>query len=432
MNDVSLGALLTALVILLALSGFFSASETAMMALNRYRLRHLAKQGNKGARRASSLLRRPDRLIGVILIGNNLVNILAASLATLIAIRLLGEQGIFADTVVLTVVILIFSEVTPKIIAALRPEAIAFPASRMLLPLLKLLYPAVWLINQCSNALSRLVGVDPASPSNHDLAAEELRTLIREAGAQIPAQHQQMLLNVFDLESATVEDIMIPRAQVVGLNLDDDVPTLLKTIRNSDYTRLPIFKGDINNIVGVIHLRNAARFLYGEDAAVTHDAIRRFSQEPYFVPQGTPLHVQLLNFQEQKQRMAFVVDEYGEVQGLVTLEDLLEEIVGDFTTNLAEEACNDIQAAEDGWYLIDGSASLREINRRLNWDLPMKDAKTLNGLIMDHLQGIPDGHACFKLGKYQFMTTKLSEKRCDQAQVRLIQRSLQQQLFSAQ
>lgn len=428
-----LGVLFSALAILLLLSAFFSSSETGMMALNRYRLKHLVKKQNKGAIRATELLHRPDRLIGVILIGNNLVNILASAIATIIGLRLLGDAGILVASILLTIAILIFAEVTPKTIAALHPERIAFPASLILRPLLILLYPAVWAINQVSNVLARLVGVNPAIHSAHEhLRPEELRTVVDEAGDLIPDQHQKMLLNIFDLETATVEDIMVPRNEVMGLDLQDDIPSLLKKIRDSEYTRLPVYDGDINHIVGMLHLRNAARFLYGEDTEVTHDAIKRFTREPYFVPLSTPLHTQLLNFQKQKRRIAIVVDEYGDVQGIATLEDLLEEIVGEFTTNLAEEQSQEIVALDNEWYLIEGGTSVRDVNRSLGWELPTDGPKTLNGVMMEYLENIPDGNSCFQIGEYRFETVTLSEKLIDRAKVRPVpstRRQSQTELF---
>lgn len=419
MNDLSVGTLFTALVFLILFSAFFSSSETGMMALNRYRLKHLVNKKNKGAIRATELLKRPDRLIGVILLGNNLVNFYAAAIVTVLGARLYGDLGITIGTLLLTVVILLFSEVTPKTIAALHPEKVAFPASLILKPLLITLYPFVWSISRVSNYLARLLGVDPDTHQHQDhLHPEELRTVVDEAGELIPDQHQAMLLNILDLEKATVEDIMIPRNEVVGLDLDDDIPSLLKKIRSSEYTRLPVYQGDINKVVGMLHLRNVSRILYGDDTEVTHEAIKRFTREPYFVPLSTPLHVQLLNFQKQKRRIAIVVDEYGDVQGIVTLEDLLEEIVGDFTTNLAEEINQDISPLEDGWYLIDGGASLRDINRTLLWQLESDDAKTLNGLIMEHLENIPDGNTCFQIGHYRFETVTLGDKMIDRVKVK--------------
>lgn len=419
MNDISIGVLFTALIILIICSAFFSSSETGMMALNRYRLKHLVNKKHTGAMRAMALLKRPDRLIGVILLGNNLVNFYAAAIVTVIGERLYGNIGITVGTLLLTVVILLFSEVTPKTIAALHPEKIAFPASLILKPLLIVLYPIVWMINRISNYLASLLGVDLAAHQHQDqLDPDELRTVVDEAGDLIPDQHQEMLLNILDLEKATVEDIMIPRNEVEGLDLDDDIPTLLKKIRASEYTRLPVYHGDLNNVVGMLHLRNVSRILYGDDSAVTHEAIKRFTREPYFVPMSTPLHVQLLNFQKQKRRIAIVVDEYGDVQGIITLEDLLEEIVGDFTTNLAEETSQDITPLSDEWYLIDGSTGLREINRTLLWQLESQDAKTLNGLIMEYLENIPDGNTSFQIGDYRFETVALSDKMIEQVKAK--------------
>lgn len=371
--------------------------------------------------RAHSLLERPDRLIGVILIGNNLVNIFATVVATVIASRMFGELGLAIMPIILTLVILIFAEVTPKTAAALYPERIAFPASMILKPLLIVLYPAVWLVNSLSNNLARLFGIDPSSAGNSEqLRPEELRTVVDEHGELIPDQHQGMLLNVLDLEKATVEDIMVPRNEIVGLDLEDSVPELLEQIRNSEHTRLPVYEGDINNIIGVLHLRNAARFIHGDDSSVTIEAIRRFARNPYFIPEGTPLHTQLMHFQKEKRRIALVVDEYGDVQGLVTMEDLLEEIVGDFTTNTAEEESQEIAPLPEDWFLIEGTATIRDINRHLSWELPTDGPKTLNGLMVEHLENIPPGGIGFKIGSYLFETVDLSEKMIDTAKVKLV------------
>ena len=423
MNDISTGFLFGTLVVLVLLSGFFSSSETAMMALNRYRLRHLEKKRHSGAMRASELLRRPDRLIGVILIGNNLVNNLAASIATILAIRLYDDTAIPAAAILLTIVILIFAEVTPKTIAATRPQMIAFPASLILKPLLFCLYPAVWAINAVSNGLARLLGVDTQAKTNDtDLHPEELRTVLDEAGELIPKQHQDMLINILDLENATVEDIMIPRNEVFGLNLEDDVPILLEQIRNAEYTRLPVYEGDINNVIGFLHLRQASRFMHGTDSSITHADIRSHLSQTYFIPEGTPLNTQLLNFQKERHRIALIVDEYGEIQGLVTMEDLLEEIVGEFTTNLADDLFEDIRKMEDGWYTIDGSASIRDVNRGLSWKLPADGPKTLNGLMMEYLEIIPKGHISFMVGRYRFETQQLSSTMIEKARVKYIKK----------
>jgi Mg2+/Co2+ transporter CorB len=295
--------------------------------------------------------------------------------------------------------------------AALHPERVAFTASLILRPLSFLLYPFVVMINAVSNRITRLFGIDSKTHMHIEhLHPDELRTVVDEAGDLIPEQHQGMLLNVLDLEKSTVEDIMIPRNEVEGLDMENSVQELLQQIRTSEYTRLPVYEGDINNVIGVLHLRNAARFILGDDNSVTHQAIREQMSEPYFVPESTKLHTQLLHFQQQKSRMALVVDEYGEVQGIVTLEDLLEEIVGDFTTNSAEEDSSDILPQDDGSYLIDGGTFIRDINRALEWDLPTDGPKTLNGLAMEILENIPDGNIGFRIDGYRVETTEITDK----------------------
>jgi len=393
-NDASLQFLFISLLVLILCSAYFSASETAMMSLNRYRLRHLAKHRHRGAMRASRLLKTPDKLIGVILIGNNFVNILASSLATIIAIRLWGEAGILIATVLLTAVILIFAEVTPKTIAALHPEKVAFPSSRLLLLLLRLLRPVVWMVSTLSRSLVRLLRLDTDGADHHHLSNEELRTVVDESATGIPRQRQSMLLNVLDLEKVTVNDIMVPRNDVVGIDLEDNIEDIMQFIMNSQHTRLPVFTKDLNNVVGILHMRGAARLL--RMANINKAEMVQLTTEAYFVPESTPLTTQLVNFQKQKQRIAIVVDEYGQVIGIVTLEDILEEIVGNFTSNLSEETA-DIHPQQDGSFLIDGSASIREVNRALDWDLPTDGPKTLNGLLMEHLESIPDHHVGVRL-----------------------------------
>ncbi len=409
MNELSLEFLFSAVIGLLVLSAFFSSSETAMMSINRYRLKHLSKKGDRAAQRVEQLLQRPDRLIGLILIGNNLVNIFAASLTTIIAVRLFGDTGIAIGSLLLTVIMLVFAEVTPKTLAALHPERLSFFSSAILKPLSYLMYPFVVAVNSVSNALAKLFGVKP-SGNSFDLHPEELRTVVDEAGALIPDQHQGMLLNILDLEKSTVEDIMIPRNEVEGLDLDDDIDALLEQIRTSDYTRLPLYRNDLNNVEGMLHLRHVSRFLTGQVENVTHQAIKDQADEPYFVPESTPLHTQLLNFQKTKRRMALVVNEYGEVQGIVTLEDLLEEIVGDFTTNIAEEEEQDIIPQEDDWFQIHGGTFIRDINRALEWDLPTDGPKTLNGLAMEYLESIPDANISFAVNRYLIETVEITDK----------------------
>ncbi|MFT7389265.1 MAG: Mg2+/Co2+ transporter CorB [Candidatus Endobugula sp.] len=420
MDDIPLSMLFSFLGILIVLSGFFSSSETSMMSLNRYRLRHLEKKEHKGAIRAAALLRRPERLIGMILIGNNLVNNFAAALTTLIALRLYGEEAVWSASVLLTLAVLIFAEVTPKTIAALYPEKVAFPFTLILKPLLLILYPAVWLVNHMSNALAQIFGINTTpSPMTQHLHPDELRTVVDEAGDLIPDQHQDMLLNILDLEKASVEDIMIPRSEIVGINLEDSPKKLLTQLKHLDYTRIPVYEGDINNVVGIFHLRYTTRFLLDENNDISHN-IKRLMLKPYFVPESTPLHTQLLNFQKQKHSLALVVDEYGDIQGLVTIEDLLEEIVGEFTTNAAETHQPDIRMLDSGWNIIEGSASIREINKSLDWSLPTNGPKTLNGLMMEYLETIPKGHISFMLSGYRFETQGIASTMIESARVKRI------------
>jgi Mg2+/Co2+ transporter CorB len=394
LDDLPLGTLFGVLLLLIALSGFFSGSETALMTLNRYRLRHLADGGHGGAVRANRLLQRPDRLIGLILLGNNFVNILASSIATVIALRLGGEGAIALAAAVLTLVILIFAEVTPKTLAALRPDRLAYPSAYVYGPLLKLLYPLVWVVNIIANSLLRLMGVSPEATGGEALSKEELRTVVTEAGAMIPERSRRMLLGILDLEKATVEDIMIPRHEVDGIDLLDPMEEIVEVIRNCPYTILPLFEGSFDNVVGLFHARNALHALL--DGKLTKDRLRAISREPYFIPEGTPLYQQLLKFQRNKRRTGLVVDEYGDFLGLVTLGDLLEEIVGEFTTDPADTTPF-IHPQEDGGCLIDCSATVREINRALDWDLPTDGPKTLNGLILEYMETIPEPGTSLKL-----------------------------------
>ena len=405
MNELSLEILFAILAVLLMLSAFFSSTETGMMSLNRYRLKHLRKKGHKGARRASRLLKRPDRLISLILIGNNLVNFVAASLFTVIVIRLWGEAAsIVIGPIILTLVFLIFAEITPKTIAAYHPEKIAFPASSVLVPLLKILYPFVWFINTITNSLLKMIGIDTQNHSGETISPAELRTIVNDAGPHIPRRHQGMLLNILDLEHVTVNDILVPRNDIVGIDIEDDIDEILSLIGSSQHTRLPVYKKDINNLVGMLHLRSVGKLIRVE--TVNKAVILGETVEPYYIPESTPLHIQLSNFQRKKLRMAVVVDEYGAIKGLVTLEDILEEIVGEFTTDLADSS-KDFHAQEDGSYLIDGSTSIRDINRILSWNLDNTGAKTLNGLLTEMLQSIPDSSVGIKLDGYYAETVQI-------------------------
>jgi len=407
-DDFPLGLLFGLLFLLVCLSAFFSSSETGMMSINRYRVSHQANSGDRPAKRVLRLLARPDRLIGVILIGNNLVNNLAAALATVLAIHYFGEvTGPAIAPLILTIVILIFAEVGPKTYAAIKPERIAYPASVALEPLLKVLYPLVWLVNTISNGLLRLIGVKSLTGNGDHLTRDELRTVVHEAGTMIPRRHQAMLLSILDLENVTVNDIMVPRHEVVGIDLEDELESILAQIRTSQHTRVPVFKGDINNIIGMLHLRNAARFLSKDE--VTKAAIVQEAREPYFIPESTPLHTQLLNFQQQKRRTGIVVDEYGDVEGLVTLEDILEEIVGEFTTDMAGMH-QEMHLQDDGSYVIEGTANIRELNKSLGWQLPTDGPKTLNGLILEHLESFPEGPTCLQVSNVRMEIIEVRDK----------------------
>lgn len=397
-DEASLGVLILSFLALILASAYFSSSETGMMSLNRYRMSHLRRSQHAGATRASKLLEKPDKLIGVILIGNNFVNFLAASIASSIAILILGEPAPFATAIVLTLVVLIFAEVTPKTIAALYPERIAYPSSIVLGVLLKVLYPVVWMVNFVSNMLVRTLGFHPqADGSDQQLNQEELRTVVHESESRLPKKRQGMLLNILDLEKVQVDQIMVPRNEVTGLDIEDDMEEMLEQIASAQHTRLPVYRKDIDNIVGVLHMRSAGRLIKTEN--LNKAAIIQETTEPYFIPDSTPLHTQLFNFQSKKLRLAVVVDEFGAVKGIVTLEDILEEIVGEFTTDLADSN-RDIFAQEDGSYLIDGGTSIRDINRSLSWQLDSESANTLNGMLMEVLQSIPDSSVGVKLDGY--------------------------------
>lgn len=397
MDDIPIGALIGALIFLIFLSAFFSGSETGLVSLNRYRLRHLAKTGHRGAVRASRLLDRPDRLIGLILLGNNFVNILASSIATVIGIRLFGDPGIAIAAGLLTLVILIFSEVTPKTLAVLHPERIAFPTTFILSPLLKLLYPLVWVVNIVANGFLRLFGVKVDSAASQELTSEELRMVVSEAGAMIPRRHQAMLTNILDLEKVTVDDIMVPRNELIGIDLDDDWDDIIKQLTHSQHTRMPVYHTDINNVVGIIHVRNMLDLLTQKET--TKDDLQEWIRQSYFVPEGTPLNTQLLHFQREKRRIGLVVDEYGDVKGLVTLEDILEEIVGEFTTDPSTHI-KEIHRQADGTYLVDGSANIRELNRVMHWHLPTDGPKTFSGLITEYMESIPEPGTSLMLAGY--------------------------------
>ncbi len=370
-----------------------------MMSINRYRLKHLENEGHKGAIRVQKLLQRPDRLIGLILIGNNLVNIAAASVATILCLRLFGEfWGLIAANIGLTIVILIFAEVTPKTLAALYPEKISFPSSIVLLPLMFVLYPFVYLINGICNGLLAIIRVNPRNNDGENLSREELRTVVHEAGTLIPKKHQDMLVGILDLEKVTAEDIMVPRSDIVAIDINNEWKDIQRKLVNAQHTRVLLYRDSIDDAVGFVHVRDALRLLSKDQ--FTKATLLRAVRDIYFTPESTPLHTLMYKFQAAKERIGLVVDEYGDIQGLVTLEDILEEIIGDFTTSFLPDHSKEANLQQDGSFLIDGSANIRELNKELDWNFPTEGPKTLNGLILEYLEDIPETNISLRIAGY--------------------------------
>lgn len=404
LNEIPLAVLVGSLITLILLSGFFSGSETGLMMMNRYRLKTLADKGSVSARLALKLLKRPDRLIGLILLGNNFVNHLAATVMALIMLRLYpGAIGLALGVFVLTLLVMVLSEITPKTLAALYPERFGLPASYVYWLLSLPLAPVVSAIHQASSWLLRQVRVSAEDADRHSLSVEELRTVVGEVGAMIPKRHQRLLLSILELEKGTVEDIMVPRSEVVGLDLCAPWPVLVRQMVESPHTRLPIYSGSIDDLRGVLNLRKALGLLNRDH--LEPDVLLTLASEPYYIPEGTPLNQQLLNFQNQNRRIGFVVDEYGDLQGLVTIEDLLEEIVGEFTTD-PQTRLRDIQADPDGAYRIEGSVTVRSLNRSLGWKLPTDGPRTINGLLLEKLEQIPEPGSQVEILGYRFEITE--------------------------
>lgn len=379
-----------------------------MMTINRYRLKHLSKTSKK-ARRVQKLLERPDRLLGVILLGNNFVNIMASAVASLIAIRLLGNYGVLVASFLLTIIVLIFAEVSPKTLAALYPEKIAFPASIVLKILLWLLYPLVWLINALSNGLLKLLGVQVSKQKALSMSREELRTVVHEATGRISSQHQSMLLGILDLEKVTIEDIMIPRNEIIGIDINNEWDAIKGQLASTQHTFLPVYEDDLNEVIGILHVKHAIHILAQKESS--KEDLRSNLMESYFVPEGTSLAIQLVNFQNKKRRIAMVVDEYGDLLGLVTLEDIFEEIVGEFTTDMASETQQMIHPQEDGNVLVDGSITLRDLNKLMGFELPVDTAKTLSGLIIEYLEIIPDSGTCCEINQVRLEVIQVHENK---------------------
>ncbi len=399
MDNIPISTLLIALVILLVFSAFFSISETSMMSLNRYRLRHLAQQGHRGAKLAASLLAQTDKLLGVILLGNNLVNAMAAALVTIIAVRLFGnsELAVTLATLAVTFLILVFSEISPKVMGAAYPEKVAFPASYVLKPLIRLFYPAIWFVNLFVQSLLWVLRMRPSEAQEHKISMPELRTLVLEASGFIPKKHQSVLLNLFELEAITVDDVMTPRSQMEAIDLSAEPDVIWQQLTTSHHTQLPVYQDELNNLVGILHTRKVLHQAQGEQISV--ESLKQILREPYFIPAGTPLLTQLQNFQENQRKFGIVVDEYGELQGLVTMADILEEIVGEFTTRSPLQTTF-FHPQEDGSWLIDGSCSLRDLNRKLDTKFPLDGPKTLNGLILEHFEDIPEAGTSFRIADH--------------------------------
>ncbi len=387
-----------------------------MMSLNRYRLKHLSNQGHKGAKRVEKLLSRPDRLIGLILIGNNLVNILASAIATILGMRLYGDLGVAIATGVLTLVILVFAEVTPKTLAAMYPERVSYSSSLVLNVLMKLLSPLVILVNLITNGFLKILGLGSGHDDKDKLSSEELRTVVHEAGGLIPRRHQDMLISILDLEHVTVNDIMVPRSEITGIDINDDWKSISRQLTHSPHGRIVLYRDQIDEVVGMLRLRESYRLML-EKNEFTKETLLRAADEIYFIPEATPLNSQLLKFQRNKERIGLVVDEYGDIQGLITLEDILEEIVGEFTTSMAPSLAEEITPQPDGSFMIEGSANIRDINKGLKWDLPTDGPRTLNGLILEHLEEIPETEISLEIEQHNMEIVAVEENKINLVKV---------------
>ncbi|AHF78212.1 membrane protein [Sodalis praecaptivus] len=416
MEHVSTSTLLIILVIMVLVSAYFSASETGMMTLNRYRLRHQAKQGNRAARRVEKLLRRTDQLLSLVLIGNNLVNILASALATIVGMRLYGDLGVAIATGVLTFVVLLFAEVLPKTVAALYPERIAFPSSLLLVPLQKLMLPVVWLLNLITRVLMRLMGIRLPSNVRDALSKEELRTIVTESRSMISRRNQDMLISVLDLEKVTVNDIMVPRNEIVGINVNDEWRSIIRQLTHSPHGRIVLYRDNLDDAIGMLRVREAYR-LMTEKQEFTKENLLRAADEIYYVPEGTPLNVQLVKFQRNKEKVGIIVNEYGDIQGLVTVEDILEEIVGDFTTSMSPSLAEEVIPQSDGSVIIEGGASIRELNKAFNWSLPEEEARTINGMLLEVLEDIPLANTHTHIGSYQIDILAVQDNMIKQVRI---------------
>lgn len=415
MSEIPLWILLASIAFLVLMSAFFSGSETSMMAINRYRLKHLVKEKNKSAKRVSKLLERTDRLLGVILIGNNFTHTLSTALATLVAIKLWGDSAVLAVTVFMTIIMIIFAEVMPKTIAALKPESIAFPAAYLLKPLSKLLNPLITLVSFFSNNVTRLMGINLNDVDKDELKPEELRTLLQTSG--VPKRQEEMLMGIFDMDYLSVNDVMIPKNEIIGIDLNDEIDEILNQLQNIDFTYIPCFEDSIDNIQGFLSLNKKADFLGNK--IQSKENLKAELREPLFVPENTPLYKQLANFQSSGRRVGLIVDEYGDIEGIITLRAILEIIVGEITTESIEKM--DIMPQADGTYLIEGNMMIREVNRRLEWELPTEGPKTLSGLILEEVQTIPDTNIGLSIDGYRIETVLIKDNVIKLAKLKKIE-----------
>ena len=418
-DDLSTASLVSILLLLLFLSAFFSGTETALMRLNRYKLKNQVRKGNKSAKILEKLLKEPEKLIGLICLGVNLVNFTAAALVTIIALKIGGEPFVAVATLFLTITVLIFCEAAPKTLAAIYPEKLAFPSALIYYPLMLVSYPMVWLISETSNAILWVLGFRQTKDRESSLSNEELRTVVREAGTLISRKYRSMLLNILDLEKVTVDDVMVPHTEISGINMEEDIEEIRETILRSEHTLLPVFSENINNIFGVLHLRKLANL--SRKNLIKKQDIERLSNEPYFIQEGTLLNIQLVEFQRRKQRIAIVVDEYGDIQGIVTLSDILEEIVGEFTT--VPEAEEEYTKENDNSYIVSGNANIRDLNKSIKWEIPSNGAKTVNGLIVEHLGDIPKAETDVNISNYSFKVIESDSNHILSVKINKIQKN---------
>jgi Mg2+/Co2+ transporter CorB len=414
-SNFSLPFLIISLIALILVSAFFSSSETSMMSLNRYKLRHLAKdKQHKGAKRVLKLLQRTDKLLTVILLGNTFANILASAVATIIAVNFYGDKGVLISTIALTFVVLIFAEIAPKTLAARYPQRYAIFISWPLKIILLLLYPLVGRGNGSVKGLLLTFKINISKHRSDMLNPDELKSIVSDAAA-ISDKHKEMLVNILDLEKVSAEDLMVPKAEIIGIDLNDDWQDIMKQLINSQHTRLPLYEQSLSQLQGIVHVRDVLHLLAHEE--LNKDSLIRIAVEAYFIPETTPLNKQLLNFQKNQARIAMVVDEYGSIQGLLALDDILEEIVGEFTTNFIDSTELDIYHQDDGSYIIDGSASIRDLNRELNWQLPTEHGKTLSGLITAIYDDIPNNGSCIRIDSYGIEILQVRDNRVRNAKV---------------